>query len=677
MNIIGNNGEKDPSGKPPTKSVKFLNPDVMADNPPDKKSKKMLSKSELHIKSKMESIKSQQNFEVKSKSIIIDKIAQAKSTEKVPYKRLWDEMTGKKLECIFGIFCAFANGAYLPTLGYLLADMLFALSMFMIARDPSSGVTKDQARSEVDGTLYKFFIFGGCAFITYTGQLQGLTVAGEHITRKLRAKLYNKFINMDMEFFDKPENGVGELTSRLTKDCTTVNCLVTRSIGGTLQAISALLVGLGLAFSGSWAITLFAVGCAPMIVVSTYLRAKEMEKDMLVGKCDDGVNIIQESVTNIRATKSLNLEEISYKRFEDTTNPEKLGQTTCHDFMGSFWFGVGMWGQFQLYAFVFYMGAIWTRDYDLGFQPLFRSLFAILFCAFGAGFSQNGAGDVGEASRSAINIFKNLDLTKKIISKENPQNWDAMGRIEFINITFKYPTRKEYVFRNLNFVIESGSKVAFAGSSGSGKSTIIQLILRFYEPISGQILLDGVDIKDISLEQLRSNFGLVSQEPILFNQTIEYNIKYNQYKINESQIRQAAITSHAINFIEKDEKFAFEEQVDEQELGFKRTVGLKGGKLSGGQKQRVAIARAVVRQPEIYLFDEATSALDTESEKIVQDALDTVGVGRTSVNIAHRISTIKGCDKIFVIDKKRVKEQGTFDELMAMKGVFYKINAEG
>jgi ABC-type multidrug transport system fused ATPase/permease subunit len=192
---------------------------------------------------------------------------------------------------------------------------------------------------------------------------------------------------------------------------------------------------------------------------------------------------------------------------------------------------------------------------------------------------------------------------------------------------------------------------------------------------SGEILLDGKNIKEYNIDTLRASFGLVSQEPFLFNNTIGYNIKYNKYEAATDEIRNAAITSNAIKFIEQDEALEVTEG-NEGKLGFERSVGVKGGNLSGGQKQRVAIARAVLRNPKIYLFDEATSALDTASEQIVQNALNEIAVRKTSISIAHRISTIKDCDMIFVIHNKKVCEQGRFDELLEMKGVFWNINRD-
>jgi len=233
----------------------------------------------------------------------------------------------------------------------------------------------------------------------------------------------------------------------------------------------------------------------------------------------------------------------------------------------------------------------------------------------------------------------------------------------------------------MNLVIEPGKNVAFVGPSGAGKSTIIQLLLRFYDLASGEIFLNGnaedptsgIEIKQIPLHNLRSIFGLVGQEPFLFNTSIHQNVKYNM-SANDKEIEEACTLANAMEFIEGDrEKLANPDDKDEK-TGFDRYVGVKGSKLSGGQKQRLAIARVIIRHPQAYLFDEATSALDSKSEDVVQHALEQICRGKTTINIAHRFSSIEHCDPIYVISDKQIKEKGTFKELLELKGVFWKLS---
>jgi len=248
------------------------------------------------------------------------------------------------------------------------------------------------------------------------------------------------------------------------------------------------------------------------------------------------------------------------------------------------------------------------------------------------------------------------------------------GDIEFRNVTFRYPTRDRIVFQNLNFKIAESTKVAFVGPSGCGKSTCIQLLQRFYDPMEGEILIDGINIKKYDIRHLRRSIGIVSQEPVLFNGTIEYNLKYTKPEATMEEIREVAAEANALDFIENNE---FDDVKKDEEndngCGFQRNVGVKGGQLSGGQKQRIAIARAILKKPMILLLDEATSALDTQNEEIVQKSLNKVMEKHTCLSIAHRISTIKDSDEIMVFQEGRIVESGRYEELVQRQGTFYHL----
>ena len=237
-----------------------------------------------------------------------------------------------------------------------------------------------------------------------------------------------------------------------------------------------------------------------------------------------------------------------------------------------------------------------------------------------------------------------------------------LGNIEFKDVWFRFPTRNTYTLKNFNLKFDAGSNCAIVGTSGSGKSTIFQLLLRFYDPQQGSITIDGVDIRSLDLSHLRSFFGLIKQEPEVFNGSIEYNIRYNVKQENESSaLGKVCDMANASEFI------------DQHPDTYARDVGNRGDALSGGQKQRVTIARVLMKNPKVFLFDEATSALDTNSEKLVQNAIEKIRGDHSSLTIAHRISTIKNCDKIFVIEKGIVKEEGSYNELLNLKGAFYEL----
>jgi len=241
-------------------------------------------------------------------------------------------------------------------------------------------------------------------------------------------------------------------------------------------------------------------------------------------------------------------------------------------------------------------------------------------------------------------------------------------------VSFKYPTRETQVFKDLSLRIPVQNNVAVVGPSGCGKSTVIQLLMRYYDVDGGEVLLDGINIKDYDLQFLRGVFGMVSQEPVLFNGTIKYNIAYGKENATDEEIRQAAKHANALSFIENNEFDAIEADTDKFGKGFDRMVGPKGSQISGGQKQRIAIARAILKNPQILLLDEATSALDSNNEKIVQESLNQIMKGKTCLTIAHRISTIVESNDILVFLDGKIVERGTYETLMSREGIFYKLS---
>merc|ERR1719189_883686 len=268
-------------------------------------------------------------------------------------------------------------------------------------------------------------------------------------------------------------------------------------------------------------------------------------------------------------------------------------------------------------------------------------------------------------SRSAAGkIYRIIDRVPEIDSSSNQGKKPSTleGSIKFENIFFNYPSREDVnILQGLNIEIPKGKTVALVGSSGCGKSTCIQLIQRFYDPISGKVTIDGNDIKDLNIGWLRDRIGVVGQEPVLFDLSIKENIRLGNFKASDDDIEKACKEANAFNFIDKLPK------------GLDTLVGEGGTQMSGGQKQRIAIARALVRNPQILLLDEATSALDTESEKVVQTALDQASAGRTTIVVAHRLSTIRSADMIVAIDAGRVKEMGTHEQLMKEEGLYHSL----
>jgi len=322
---------------------------------------------------------------------------------------------------------------------------------------------------------------------------------------------------------------------------------------------------------------------------------------------------------------------------------------------------------FCIYALTWWYGGKLIREGVMPVGDLLTVFMNIIWGIMGFGLIAQILPDIMKAKGAAAGIFALLDRVPEINTNEGigltlPH---IDGKVTFQNVTFAYPTRSDTkVLRKLNLVINKGQTVALVGPSGSGKSTVIQLLERFYDPLRGTVMIDDIDIKDFDLKWFRRNVGLVSQEPTLFTGTISENILFGNPDATIEEVEQAAKLANAYDFIMQ------------QPNGFNTLVGEKGTQLSGGQKQRIAIARAVLKNPKILLLDEATSALDTESERLVQNALDNLMQGRTTIIIAHRLSTIRNANVICVMMNGKIVEQGTHDQLLELNGVYTSLAAK-
>jgi len=387
--------------------------------------------------------------------------------------------------------------------------------------------------------------------------------------------------------------------------------------------------------------------------------------------------IVSEVVNNIRTVACLGQEDAFRKKYESILLTAEKRMIRLGVMQGVF-MGTNQLIVFVYFGLTFYVGALVTTDSGLDPRHVFIGLFSIIYAIFNVSGSLRYFPDVTKANDSANLLFKHIDMKSEIDiddTKDKPTD-PITGEIEFRNVTFKYPTRDNDVFKGLSFQVPAGNKVALVGSSGCGKSTIVQLLMRFYDVKQGQILIDGKDIKEFNLRHLRKSFGFVSQEPVLFNGTIEYNIKYSRSDATHEEVKEAANQANALQFIQNNEFDVMNQANIKDEVvgsGFQRLVGPKGTQLSGGQKQRIAIARAILNKPRMLLLDEATSALDSQNEAIVQDSLDKVAQGVTTLTVAHRFSTIKNSDNILVFKEGEIVERGTYNDLNEMKGYFYQL----
>ncbi|XP_013418888.1 multidrug resistance protein 1 [Lingula anatina] len=558
---------------------------------------------------------------------------------------------------LIGCFSAIFTGAAHPCFAILMGEIL---KVFAIV-DP-----EEQAASM---TLFCGLIFAvglvSATFQTIQGTMFG--ISGERLTKRLRHMAFESMLRQEIGWFDEPTNQVGALTARLATDASAVNGATGSRLSTMIQSTANMGTAVVMSFIFGWKLTLVIIGFLPIMVAAGLIQMR-----LLMGHSRgdqvalvEGGKIAIEAIENMRTVAALTKE----KHFADKYSGHfvevyQSGRRNSH--VSGITYAFSQCIIFFAYAAAFSFGAYLVQTGEMEFQNVFRIFGAITFGGMAVGRASGFAPDYSKAKTAAAKLFALFDREPSIDSscQDGKTMANISGEVRFQDARFVYPTRPEVkVLRGLNLTLKPGQTLALVGSSGCGKSTTIQLIERFYDPVEGQVTLDGYNTKDLNLQWLRGQLGLVSQEPVLFGTSIAQNIAYgdNSREVPMQAIIEAAKAANIHNFISS------------LPMGYDTNVGDKGAQLSGGQKQRVAIARALVRNPKILLLDEATSALDTESEKIVQEALDKAQEGRTCIVIAHRLSTIQNADQIAVIHSGRVHEQGTHSELMAMQSMYYKL----
>lgn len=572
----------------------------------------------------------------------------------------------KQFPCAFcsGILASIVLGMSFPLFALVFAEAITKLNYFSPESQPFAPPNNYDSYKL---RCLEFAIIGVGSGLFQFALQYFFSVIGQSVTRDLREKLYDSILRKPVSWFDREGNESGKLNSVLSADTAQLNSVTSQSVGMYIQSLVSIVGGIVFAMVYSWRLGLVILGLSPFMLAAGALEAKMQTG--YTGDIEEAYKqssaLVSESVTNYRTIMSFANEELIMKYYSQTLNaPFKSGIKRSH--VSGILFGYSQFSQWLVYGLAFFLAAVFLEN-DLlsGPDDMFKAIYCLLFGAYGAGQAQSFAPDIVKAMASSHSVYRILDepTTCDPMSEEGeviPNK--AQGKIEFRNVWFKYPTRSDWIFKGVSFTIKPGQSVALVGQSGCGKSTIIQLILRFYEIQKGSILLDGHDIRDLNLRSLRSQMALVQQEPVLFDATISENIAYGRPDASQEEVRNAAKAANALEFIESG--------VD----GFNRKVGTRGSQLSGGQKQRVAIARALVKEPSILLLDEATSALDKESEAIVQQALDEVMKNYTSIVIAHRLSTIEHVDCLYVLENGVIAEEGDYHTLLNKKdGVFHKI----
>jgi len=483
------------------------------------------------------------------------------------------------------------------------------------------------------------------------------------VVRDIRNKLFDKALHLPLSFYS--EERKGDIMSRMNSDVGEVEVAVVSVLELVYREPISIVIHISVLLYWSPSLTLFSFILLPISALVISRIGKSLKKTAKEGQHQMGVlnSAIEEGLGAIRIIKAFNaIPEVlnSFKKINlkhqqliTKTFRKKDLSSPLNETLGAFvmvcivWFGGSMIldgdGTSNL-----------TGEKFIAFIVVFSQLLRPI-----QGIS-NSIGYMNKTKASIDRINTILNTDEKIIEVENPIKLNELTKgLTFKNVSFKY--KDEYVLKNINFTIPKGKTYALVGESGSGKSTISDLLPRFYDVVEGMILFDDVNIREASIRELRSHIGIVSQESILFNETAKNNILFGTNEASEEQIIAAAKIANAHDFIMN------------LENGYNTNIGERGNKLSGGQKQRMSIARAVLKDPSIMILDEATSALDTESEKLVQDALDKLMQERTSLVIAHRLSTIRNADQIIVLSKGEIKEMGTHDELISKKGLYFNL----
>ncbi len=481
------------------------------------------------------------------------------------------------------------------------------------------------------------------------------------VIRDLRDTLFTKYHNLPLEFFHVHK--AGELISRVTNDIMLVRGAVANGLSDLLKNFFLALIFLVLVFVSAWKLALAAILVMPpsIILISILGRALRVKSAITQQKMASITTVLQETVSGIRVVKAFAMERFEIGRFKKYTGDyfktmvrltrigslaipmtELLGVTAATLIL---WYG----GRQIL------MGTGLTPDRFFLFLVAMLSLMQPIKVLSQANI------DIQQGLAAAERLFKILDAESKIVEKPNPIIMNNFNdSIVFENVFYKYPDGS-FSLEEISFEIKKGEVIALAGPSGGGKSTIVDLIPRFYDPIAGRVVLDGHDLKDVQIRSLRNLMGIVTQETILFNDSVYNNVAYGQSEIGRESVERALDAACALDF------------VNEMPQGLDTIIGDRGVKLSGGQRQRLAIARALLKDPPILIFDEATSSLDSQSEQLITKAISNLLVGRTVIIIAHRLSTIRKANKILVIENGRIVQTGEHSDLLTEGGLYKRL----